>query len=330
MVRFALFGAGFIGQVHGGNLAAHPHTRLQYVYDVNAEAAQRLAGRYGAQVARSVEEIFGAEDVDAVLIASSTHTHADLLRAAIRARKPVYCEKPIDMSLDRVKAVVQEAHDTPVPVMRGFSRRFDPNHRALREAVLDVDTAMRDMEQSGFDASLSGTTACCALVVGRRVLVASTGDSRCVVARRAPDGQLEVVPLTWDAKPSLPEERKRIAASGGVVKQLLDECGQRVGAHRVFSHGDDVLPGLAMSRSLGDLYAHSVGVSAEPVLNTYTLGDRDLFMVGGGCPGGGQGGQNGSSCIAILLMRDVCAAQRQGPCVQPHSIPLLFPAPLCC
>lgn len=151
--------------------------------------------------------------------------------------------------------------------------------RALREAVLEVDAAMRDMAQTGFDASLSGTTACCALVVGRRVLVASTGDSRCVVARRGPGGLTEVVPLTWDAKPSLPEEQKRIAASGGVVKQLLDECGQRVGAHRVFSRGDDVLPGLAMSRSLGDLYAHSVGVSPEPVLNTHTLGERDLFMI---------------------------------------------------
>lgn len=190
--------------------------------------------------------------------------------------------------------------------------------RALREAVLDVDTAMRDMEQSGFDASLSGTTACCALVVGRRVLVASTGDSRCVVARRAPDGQLEVVPLTWDAKPSLPEERKRIAASGGVVKQLLDECGQRVGAHRVFSHGDDVLPGLAMSRSLGDLYAHSVGVSAEPVLNTYTLGDRDLFMVCVWVPRGGRAAGRAAGQGRAGLLLHVCGAHSQGPCLQSH------------
>ena len=71
------------------------------------------------------------------------------------------------------------------------------------------------------------------------------------------------------------------------MKQLLDERGQRVGAYRVFRRGDDVLPGLAMSRSLGDLYAHAVGVSPEPILNTYTLGERDLFLVGGG---GGAGG----------------------------------------
>lgn len=88
--------------------------------------------------------------------------------------------------------------------------------RALREAFLEVNSAMCDMAQAGFDAALSGTTACCVLLVGRKVLVASTGDSRCVVARRRPGGGLEVVPLTWDAKPSLPEERKRIAQAGGV------------------------------------------------------------------------------------------------------------------
>ncbi len=147
MIRFALFGAGFIGQVHGANLATCPRTKLQYVYDVNAEAADRLAGRFGAKVAGSVEEIFAADDVDAVLIASSTNTHADLLSAAIKARKPVYCEKPIDMDLARVKAVVQEAHDNPVPIMMGFSRRFDPNHRGLRQAVQAGEVGVVEMIQ---------------------------------------------------------------------------------------------------------------------------------------------------------------------------------------
>ena len=147
MIRFALFGAGFIGQVHGANIAANPRTKLQYVYDVNGEAADKLAGRLGARVAGSVEEVFAASDVDAVLIASSTNTHADLLSAAIRARKPVYCEKPIDMSLERVQAVVQEAHDNPLPIMMGFSRRFDPNHRALRQAVQAGEVGVVEMIQ---------------------------------------------------------------------------------------------------------------------------------------------------------------------------------------
>ncbi len=73
--------------------------------------------------------------MDAVLIASSTNTHADLLSRAIQARKPAYCEKPIDLNMERVKAVVQEAHHSSVPIMIGFSRRFDPNHLGVREAI---------------------------------------------------------------------------------------------------------------------------------------------------------------------------------------------------
>lgn len=135
MTRFALFGAGFIGKVHGNNIAAHPNASLQYVYDVHTPSAEQLGTPLGAKVAASPEEIWGAADVDAVLIASSTNTHADLLSSAIKARKPVYCEKPIDLNIERVKAVVQEAHHTTIPILIGFSRRFDPNHVGVWEAV---------------------------------------------------------------------------------------------------------------------------------------------------------------------------------------------------
>lgn len=135
MTKFALFGAGFIGQVHAGNIAAHSRAELQYVYDVNTAAAEQLASRLGANVAASPEEIWTADDVDAVLIASSTNTHADLLSGAIKAGKPVYCEKPIDLNIERVKAVVQEAHHANLPIQIGFSRRFDPNHLGVWEAV---------------------------------------------------------------------------------------------------------------------------------------------------------------------------------------------------
>ena len=135
MTKFALFGAGLIGKIHGSNIAAHPRAALQYVYDINAAAAEQLASRLGAKVASSPEEIWAADDVDAVLIASSTNTHADLLSGAIQAQKPVYCEKPIDLNISRVKAVVQEAYQANIPILIGFSRRFDPNHLGVREAI---------------------------------------------------------------------------------------------------------------------------------------------------------------------------------------------------
>ena len=144
MTKFALFGAGFIGTAHGNNIAAHPRAELQYIYDVNTDAAEQLAARLGAKVATSPEQIWDS-GVEAVLIASSTNTHADLLSGAIKAKKAVYCEKPIDLNIDRVKEVVQEAQHVDVPILIGFSRRFDPNHLGLREAVQNGDIGKLEM-----------------------------------------------------------------------------------------------------------------------------------------------------------------------------------------
>jgi len=104
MIKFAQFGAGFIGKIHGKNIARHPKAELAYIYDVNMEAAEQLAAQLGAKVAASPEEIWSA-DVHAFMIASSTNTHADLLIGAIGAGKSIYCEKPIDLDINRVKDV---------------------------------------------------------------------------------------------------------------------------------------------------------------------------------------------------------------------------------
>jgi myo-inositol 2-dehydrogenase/D-chiro-inositol 1-dehydrogenase len=91
MIKFAQFGAGFIGKIHGANIAKHPRAELTYIYDTYPASAEELAAKLGAKVASSPEEIW-ASNVDAVLIASTTNTHADLLSSAIQAGKPIYCE----------------------------------------------------------------------------------------------------------------------------------------------------------------------------------------------------------------------------------------------
>ncbi len=135
MINIALFGAGFIGNVHAKNVARNPRTTLRYVYDVNQQAAQNLATQLDATAASDPAEIWSASDVDAILIASSTNTHADLLLKAITSGKPVYCEKPIDLDIERVQAVVVAAERTTAPIMIGFSRRYDTNHARLRDAL---------------------------------------------------------------------------------------------------------------------------------------------------------------------------------------------------
>lgn len=133
MQRFALLGAGFIGSVHAGNLAAHPDVAFTSVYDVSAERAQAIAEKYGATAAASVEAAL--DGVDAVFIASSTDTHAANLRAAVDAGVAALCEKPIDLSLDRAREVVAYAESRDARVMVNFNRRFDPDHAELKRIV---------------------------------------------------------------------------------------------------------------------------------------------------------------------------------------------------
>jgi myo-inositol 2-dehydrogenase/D-chiro-inositol 1-dehydrogenase len=136
MMGFALFGAGRIGVVHAANIAAsHPRATLKYVYDTNPAAAQSTAARYGAESAASVEAVLGDSSVDAVVIASSTDTHVDLITAAARAGKAILCEKPIDLDIERVEHCRRAIAGTGVPVQLGFNRRFDRSHRAVCEAV---------------------------------------------------------------------------------------------------------------------------------------------------------------------------------------------------
>ncbi|RQS62592.1 Gfo/Idh/MocA family oxidoreductase, partial [Burkholderia sp. Bp8977] len=98
MIEFALFGAGRIGKIHAANLARHPGAKLKYVIDRHAPSAAALAQAHGAQVA-DLERALGDPSVQAVVIASSTDTHADLIVAAANAGKAVFCEKPVDLSV---------------------------------------------------------------------------------------------------------------------------------------------------------------------------------------------------------------------------------------
>jgi myo-inositol 2-dehydrogenase/D-chiro-inositol 1-dehydrogenase len=131
----AVLGCGRIGRVHAQNLARHPRADLVAVYDVQAEAARQTATLLNVRAARSVEEVLGARDVDAVVIATPTDTHLGLIRAAVREGKAVFCEKPVDLDLERAQACWRELAEARPAVMIGFNRRFDPSFRALHERL---------------------------------------------------------------------------------------------------------------------------------------------------------------------------------------------------
>jgi myo-inositol 2-dehydrogenase/D-chiro-inositol 1-dehydrogenase len=135
LIRFALFGCGRIGRVHADSIDVHPRAELAWVYDPIESAANEVAKRYGATVAPAVDVAIDDPSVDAVVIASATPTHVDLLTRAVRAGKAVLCEKPIDLDLARVDRCWAEIAALNPTVMIGFNRRFDPSFREVHDRI---------------------------------------------------------------------------------------------------------------------------------------------------------------------------------------------------
>jgi len=131
MVNFAVFGAGRIGKMHAENLVQRSDARLLYVVDTKPEAARALAEPLGAKAA-DADKVFSDPEINAVLIATSTGSHADLSIAAAKAGKAIFCEKPVDLTLAKVDLCIKEIKKAKVPMFVGFNRRFDPSFRELK------------------------------------------------------------------------------------------------------------------------------------------------------------------------------------------------------
>ena len=127
-LKIAVIGAGRIGQIHARNVAAHPDAQLAGIADPDHAAADRLAQAAGT----TVVALDAAFQADAVMICSPTTTHADYIERAAAAGKPAFCEKPVDLSADRVRACLETARRAGIPLMIGFNRRFDTHFAALK------------------------------------------------------------------------------------------------------------------------------------------------------------------------------------------------------
>lgn len=134
-LRIGLIGTGRIGQVHAANIAASPDAELAWVADPFVAGAHAVVERFGGTATESAEALIASGEVDAVLVASPTPTHVELIEASIRAGLPVLCEKPIDLDLARVEALRPLVESAGVPVALGFNRRFDPDFASARNRV---------------------------------------------------------------------------------------------------------------------------------------------------------------------------------------------------
>ena len=131
MMSIGLLGAGRIGTLHGRNIAANPKARLVAIADAVPAPAEALGRELGVPV-RSVDEIIADPAIQALVVCSSTDTHAELIEAGARAGKAVFCEKPVDLSSERIRACLAVVEKAGTPLMIGFNRRFDPHFGALQ------------------------------------------------------------------------------------------------------------------------------------------------------------------------------------------------------
>jgi len=134
MIRFGLLGCGRIGQVHARSILRLNKARLVAVADAFAETAEALANATDSEM-RESDAIVTSDDIDAVIIATPTETHSDLIHAAAMAGKAIFCEKPVDMSADRIRDCMKVVEAAGVPFLTAFNRRFDPNFATLEAHI---------------------------------------------------------------------------------------------------------------------------------------------------------------------------------------------------
>lgn len=138
-MKVGIIGAGRIGKVHAENISRFiPEVEIRTVADpfMNEETADFLMNKCGVkQVTKEAEDIFSDQEIEAVLICSSTDTHSKYIIMAAEAGKHIFCEKPIDYDLKKVHQAIEAAKTAGVKLQIGFCRRFDHNHKGVYDVV---------------------------------------------------------------------------------------------------------------------------------------------------------------------------------------------------
>ena len=138
-LNIGIIGAGRIGKVHMQSITYNvPTAKVLGITDVFKDGLQDLADKYGIEkVYNDYKEMLADKDIDAVLVCSSTDTHADISIEAAEAGKHVFCEKPVDLTPEKVQAVIDAVAKAGVKLQVGFNRRFDHNFAHVRSLIND-------------------------------------------------------------------------------------------------------------------------------------------------------------------------------------------------
>ena len=138
-MKLGLIGAGRIGKLHGEVISFQiPGVEIKTVSDIHLDGVKEWASKVGIpNVTNNYKNILDDPEIEAVIICSSTDTHSILITESAKAGKHIFCEKPIDLDIDKIKAALEAVSEANVKLQIGFNRRFDHNFKRVRELVND-------------------------------------------------------------------------------------------------------------------------------------------------------------------------------------------------
>ena len=136
MINIALFGLGRIGLMHGKNLMRNKDFNLKYVYDLNVKLTKKISKILKSNAIKNPKVALNDKKVDAIFIASTTSTHINLILQAAKHKKSIFCEKPLDLNINKINECKRKINKSNPKIQLGFNRRYDPGHNNLRKELL--------------------------------------------------------------------------------------------------------------------------------------------------------------------------------------------------
>ena len=136
IINIALFGLGRIGQMHANNLINHKDFNLKYIFDKNQKLTKKLSKKYNSIDIQNPKIAFKDKNIKCIFIASSTNTHLKFIEEAVVNKKVVFCEKPLDLDLNKINKCKKRISKYKPKIQLGFNRRYDPAHNSLNHNLL--------------------------------------------------------------------------------------------------------------------------------------------------------------------------------------------------
>tara|TARA_Y100001958_G_C21146883_1_gene484058 strand:- start:148 stop:1140 length:993 start_codon:yes stop_codon:yes gene_type:complete len=133
MINVAIFGFGRIGQMHAENLSKDKEVKLLYVYEKKYQLIKKAKKLYGCKIEKNSNKIFDDKNVDIVFISSPTNTHIGFIEAAMKRKKTIFCEKPLDLNVNKIVRTLKKVKNNKPKIQLGFNRRYDPGHYSLKK-----------------------------------------------------------------------------------------------------------------------------------------------------------------------------------------------------